>query len=154
MFNLIWNFAKANAITILSKVKLKDVCEKTEKVITKSTKVVKGKINEEIKYSNQIKEPRWQRRFPFSFVYGGGKFQPLYFWIFCFCVLALGMLFVKIYAAWIAIKKGTYDSEMISTADLATVLTFISSLILLYNNNKKNSKVDSITTEEKGKAAS
>jgi hypothetical protein len=138
MWNMLITFARTKFLEVVTKVNIKDVCNKTENIITKSTKVVKEKIKDETEYSIKVKEPRWQRRFPFSFFYGGGKFQPIYAWIFCFCTLAVGMLFVKIYAAWVAIKKGTYDSEMISTADLATVLTFISSLILLYNSNKKS----------------
>jgi hypothetical protein len=137
MFSLIWNYAKSNAITILSKVNIKNIAKGVETVIDKSAK----KINETktVEFDGKkVKEPNWQRKFPFTFFFGGGKFQPLYFWIFSFCTLALAMLFVKIYAAWKAIKTGTYDSEMISTADLGVVLGFISSLILLYNNGKKN----------------
>lgn len=148
MWNTLMTFAKTRFLEVVTKVNIKDIVNKTEDKIIKSAKVVKEKINEETKYTTKVKEPRWMRRFPFSFFYGGGKFQPIYAWIFCFCVLAVGMLFVKIYAAWVAINKGTYDSEMISTADLATVLTFISSLVLLYNSNKKNSKSEVIEAPE------
>lgn len=136
MFNLIWQFAKAQTVSILAKVNLKDVLKQTNKTIEKMEDKNETTIIQEKKKYN--KEPRWQRAFPFSFFYGAGKFQPIYFFVTLFCILASSMLFVKIYAAWVAIKKGTYNSDYISTADLATVLTFISSLILLYNNNKKN----------------
>jgi len=136
MFNFIWNFAKSNAVAILSKVKIKDVENTAEQVIAKTNKKVKDIVKEE--KSIKCNEPKWQKRFPFSFVYGGGKFQPIYFFVTIFCLLASTMLFVKIYAAWRAIKTGTYESDMISTADLGVVLGFISSLILLYNTNKKN----------------
>lgn len=144
MFNLIWNFAKSKAITIMSKVNIKDIINSTEKVVdkvvtpVKQVKKVKDELTQELKPEKKIKEPEWQKYFPFSFFYGGGKFQPIYFFVTLFSLLSASMLFVKVYAAWVAIKKGTYSSDMISTADLATVLTFVSSLVLLYNNNKRN----------------
>jgi hypothetical protein len=134
MFNLIWQLAKTKAISIFTKVDLKSILNQTEKVIDKTNIKNKGVINE----VKTKREPKWQRAFPFSFFYGGSKFQPLYFWIFVFCSLSACMLGVKVYAAWRAIKSGSYSSDYISTSDLATVLAFISSLILLYNNNKKS----------------
>ena len=147
MWNMIMQFAKTKLLSVVTKVNINDIVKQTDKVIKKmETKNETKVIQEKKKHS---KEPRWQRAFPFSFFYGSGKFQPLYFFVTLFCFLAASMLFVKIYAAWVAIKKGTYNSDFISTADLATVLTFISSLVLLYNNNKKNytapeSKDDSV----------
>jgi len=143
MWNLILGFAKTKLISIVSKVNLKDIVGQADKVIDKVSEPVKkvNKIKKELTQdlkSTRIAEKKWQTLFPFSFFYGGGKFQPIYFFVTVFCLLASAMLFVKIYAAWKAIKAGTYTSDMISTADLATVLTFISSLVLLYNNNRKN----------------
>ena len=126
--------AKTKLLSVITKINIKDVTDTTEKAVIKLDKKFKNVEIKEIKK----KEPRWQKYFPFTFFYGAGKFQPIYFFVALFCFLAAGMLFVKIYAAWVAIKKGTYVSDMISTADLATVLTFASSLVLLYNNSKKN----------------
>lgn len=148
MFTMIWNIAKAKAITIFAKVNIKDVCKQTEKVIDKANKKVKEVIKEE--KSTSTKEPKWQKRFPFSFVFGGGKFQPIYFFVTMFSSLGVWMLYVKIHAASLAIKQGTYNPEMLSTADLATVLTFISSLILLYNNGKKNRVVKQSDDSDSG----
>jgi hypothetical protein len=136
MWNMIMQFAKTKLLSVVTKVNINDIVKQTDKVIKKMETKNETKIIQEKK--KHSKEPRWQRAFPFSFFYGSGKFQPLYFFVTLFCFLAASMLFVKIYAAWVAIKKGTYNSDFISTADLATVLTFISSLVLLYNNNKKN----------------
>lgn len=135
MLTFLSQFFKTKFLSVITKVSLKDL-EPIKDAITKKTKNLKV----EVCSTKNLPEPQWQKWFPFSFFYGGGKFQPLYAWIFCFCLLSAGMLFVKVYAAWLAVKKGTYDSDMISTADIATVLTFISSLVLLYNTNRKNSQ--------------
>lgn len=151
MWSLILGFAKTKLISIASKVNIKDIMKSADKAIDKVSEPVKqvNKIRKELavdlKVERKVKEPAWQTYFPFTFFYGGGKFQPIYFFVTVFCFLASAMLFVKIYAAWSAIKKGTYTSDMISTADLATVLTFVSSLVLLYNNNKKNASKEVVT---------
>ena len=131
---MMYQIAKAKAITIFAKTDIKSICSKTEQVIEKAVKEEK---------STKIKEPKWQRRFPFSFFYGGGKFQPIYFFVFIFSSLASWMLYVKIHAASLAIRKETYSSDMISTGDLTVVLGFVSSLILLYNNSKKTKIIES-----------
>lgn len=135
MWKMIMQFAKTKLLSVVTKVNINDIVKQTDKVIKKIENKNETKIIQEKKKHN--KEPKWQTYFPFSFFYGNNKFQPLYFFVTLFCFLAASMLFVKIYAAWVAIKKGTYNSDFISTADLATVLTFISSLVLLYNNKKK-----------------
>ena len=58
--------------------------------------------------------------------------------IFIFCMLAASMIFIKVYAAWRVIKEKQFDkvSELISTTDLATVLGFVSGIIILYNKNR------------------
>ena len=80
----------------------------------------------------------WKKYFPFTMFFGNDEFQPIYFWITLFCGLIFFMLFIKVYNAYLAVKKGIFTSDMISTSDLGVVLGFISSLILLYNGNKKN----------------
>jgi hypothetical protein len=151
MFNLIWNFAKTKAITIFSKIDVKELLKnQSNKTIKEVPKLQKGIDNE--KNYKKIKEPKWQTFFPFSFFYGNNKFQPLYFFITLFCFLAASMLYVKIYGAWKAIKAGTFTPDMISTADLATVLTFASSLVILYNSNKKN-KIEEIKNVQDNKEA-
>lgn len=136
MWNMIMQFAKTKLLSVVTKVNINDIVKQTDKVIKKMENKNETKIIQEKKKHN--KEPKWQTYFPFSFFYGNNKFQPLYFFITLFCFLAASMLYVKIYGAWKAIKAGTFTPDMISTADLATVLTFASSLVLLYNNNKKN----------------
>jgi len=140
MFNLLWQFTKSQTISIASKINIKDILNMTKKTVDKVSAPVKQikKIKEELQPVKTKKEPKWQSWFPFSFCYGGGKFQPLYFMVTLFCFLAASMLYTKIHAASVAIKTNTFTPEMISTADLGVVLGFISSLILLYNNNKKN----------------
>jgi hypothetical protein len=152
MFNTVIQFIKTNVSFLFTLINKNKLITTTEETITKigdpmkkikkikenlkdSTKKEKKNIEEDIK---KIKQSKWQTYVPFTFFYGNNKFQPLYFWIFIFCTLASAMLFVKIYAAGLAVKKGTFTSEMISTADLGVVLGFVSSLVLLYNNNKKN----------------
>lgn len=142
MLNMIMTFAKTKLLSIVTKVNIKDIVKQTDKLIDKQIRGSKNEteiIQEKKKY---YKEPKWQTYFPFSFFYGSGKFQPLYFFITLFCFLAAGMLYVKIYGAWKAIKSGTFTPDMISTADLATVLTFASSLVILYNSSKKNKLQD------------
>ena len=87
---------------------------------------------------DNTKEPRWQTWFPFTFFYGGGKLQPIYCFTFLFAILSASMFTIKIAVAYRAFIQGTYTTDMISSTDLATVLAFVSSLILLYNGNKKN----------------
>ena len=133
MFNLIWQFAKAQTVSILAKVNLKDVLKQTNKTIEKmEDKNETTIIQEKKKYNNSL-----YSKFPLTFFYSKGKFQPIYFWVTIFSLLTSIMLYIKIYSAWIAIKKGTFDPELLSTADLGVVLGFIGSLILLYNNKSK-----------------
>jgi hypothetical protein len=141
MFTTLLQIFKTKIPTMISSIFSSS--ESTATIINKAKRAIKDTDNLNLKdkknvlYTSTIKEPKWQTLFPFSFFYGNGKFQPIYAWIFMFCSLASIMLFLKNYAAWIAIKKGNFISEMISTADIATVLAFISSLILLYNTKKK-----------------
>jgi hypothetical protein len=138
MFNLIWQFAKTKATTIFATVNLKDILNKSKEKI---------EINEKEIIQKNKKEAKWQKYFPFTFFYGNGKFQPLYAWIFIFCSLAATMLFIKIYVAWNVFKKGIYTSDYLSTSDIATVLAFAGSLIVLYNNNKKKIEIPSNTIQ-------
>lgn len=100
---------------------------------------VQKSISKEITINNIIdsSEPKWQRWIPFTFFMGDGKVQPLYCFVFIFSCLSACMFYIKIKAAWIALHNGTYTADMITSTDLATVLTFVSSLILLYSGNKK-----------------
>lgn len=139
MLSFISNFFKANFIKAVTSVNIKDVLSTMKSKLGAPQEAINKYSKNEEKEADIYVVRRWQIMFPFAFFYGGGKFQPIYFFIFIFCMLTAFMLFVKTYAAWRAVKTGAYEAEMISTADLATVLTFISSLILLYNNNKKNS---------------
>jgi len=146
--NFIFSFFQSKLAAVLSTVKLKDVINQADKSIKKAGKVT---AVEEVKVSRK-KEPRWQTWFPFSFVYGGGKLQPIYFFVTVFCYLAADMLYVKTHAARVAIAKGTFTPDMISTADLGVVLGFISSLILLYNSNKKTAIANATTNNETDKS--
>lgn len=145
MFNMIWNFAKSKAISVFSKVDIKDIIKKSKEGLVKQDLKSKPIIKNNEK---KKREPKWQSCFPFTFFMGNGRFQPIYFWVTVFSFLCAYMLFVKNYAAWIAVKKGTFTVDMISTADLGVVLGFISSLILLYNSNKKNYKIEDIDKKE------
>jgi hypothetical protein len=108
-------------------------------------RVGKKKLTEMIEVKQEIatvstkrkKDPKWQTWFPFTFFYGNGKLQPIYSFVSLFSGLGAWMLYIKIHAASIAIKNGTFTSDMLSTADLTVVLGFVSSLILLYNTGKK-----------------
>jgi hypothetical protein len=123
MFSTIFNFIKSN----VSKINVLRLLPKAEKIIQK-----------EILASNTITtdDPRWQKWFPFSFFFGNGKFQPLYAFTFVFCSLAIWMLYIKIDFAFRALKLGTFTTDMISTSDIATVLTFAGSLIVVYQGGK------------------
>jgi len=140
MFSTIFNFIKSKA----AKINLLKLLPKAEKFIEKEA----IKLN-----STTLKEPRWQRWLPFTLIYGGGKIQPVYVWITVFCSLGAWMVYLKNHATSLAIKNGTYTSDMISDALVATVLAFISSLILLYNARKKytpnNSSSQNTPTEVK-----
>ena len=146
--NFIFSFFQSKLAAVLSTVKLKDVINQADKSIKKAKATVETPAPVLAKVSNK-KEPRWQTWFPFSFVYGGGKIQPIYFFVTVFCYLASDMLYVKTHAARVAIAKGTFTADMISSADLGIVLGFISSLILLYNTNKKSAAVVQSKEEDK-----
>lgn len=136
--NLFFMYAKTKLLEVITKVNLKDIADYSKEAVEKANK----KVKEIVKVKKEKgKSKEWQKKFPLSFFYGSGKFQPIYFWIFIFCSLASAMLFIKLYVAWDSFKKGTYNNETISTADIATVLTFVSSLVLLYNNNKKSKPI-------------
>jgi len=139
MFSTILNFAKGKLSSIIGKASIADVT----KIAEKTTK--KGK--QEIVVEKKRKDPKWQSCFPFTFFYGNGKLQPIYFFVTLFSSLSAWMLWVKIHAASIAVRNGTFTPEMINTGDLGVVLGFIGSLILLYNNNKKT-YVPTSTSEE------
>ena len=108
-----------------------------KKPIAKKQKVAEKSKVEVKKVETVVKQSKWQFRFPFTFFFGRGKFQPLYFFVSVFSFLGVWMLYIKIHAASLAVKAGTFHPDMISTADLTVVLGFVSSLILLYNTNKK-----------------
>ena len=131
MFKLISQFFKSNYISVLSKISFKDMAKCTEKTVKKTAKKGVKKVE------TVVKQSKWQFRFPFTFFFGRGKFQPLYFFVSVFSFLGVWMLYIKIHAASLAVKAGTFHPDMISTADLTVVLGFVSSLILLYNTNKK-----------------
>ena len=131
MINKIINYFKLNFLSSFSKMGIKKIVKKLKKKVL------------------TIKNKDWQNKFPLTFFYGNGKFQPIYFFVTLFCVLAGVMLYVKIYSAWVAIEQGKFTSDLLSTSDIATVLTFISSLILLYNSNKKYSIPDLKDKEKK-----
>jgi hypothetical protein len=131
MITLISNFFKTKLLSAVTSVSLKDLLAPVKKLIPQAS-------TGEAPAKKARSYPAWQDWFPFTFIYGNGKPQPIYFFVALFCFLAASMLQVKIHAASVAIKTGTYTSDMISTADLGVVLGFISSLILLYNSNKKS----------------
>ncbi len=122
------------------KISLKEVIEvtkETQKTITENGK--KLTTDETVVCTTTFKKsPKWQKCFPFTFFYGNGKLQPIYFFVTLFSSLASWMLWVKIHAASVAVRAGTYNSDMLSSADFGVVLGFVSSLILLYNTNKKS----------------
>jgi len=155
---MIMTFAKTKLLAIVTKVNIKDVLNMTSKTVdklaspVKQVKTIKTELTADLKKCKKKKEPKWQSWFPFSFCFGGGKFQPLYFMVTLFCFLAASMLYVKIHAASVAVKAGTFNSDMISTADLGVVLGFISSLILLYNSNRKSYQKVDVKTEDEGDA--
>lgn len=140
----IFQLIKQKALSFITKPDMVQVIiEKESQLMNEITQVQPTEVTSEVVQEPVVEiatnqEPKWQTWFPFSFFFGNGKFQPIYAWVFIFCILSASMLFVKIFAAWKAVKYGTYTSDMISTADIATILTFVSSLILLYNQNKKN----------------
>lgn len=119
-------------VSILSKIDVNKINRGNGMVPQAGKKTITKK-----KETVRLPQKRWHNWFPFVFFYGGGKFQPIYFFVTVFSILSANMLAVKVYSAWIAIKNDNFNPEMISTGDLATVLTFVSSLILLYNGNKK-----------------
>ena len=133
MFNFIKQFFRSKYISVLSKVSIKDILAKAEENIKKIPESKEVQTIDKV-----IKKSNWQTKFPFTFFFGGGKFQPLYFFVSVFSFLGVWMLYIKIHAASLAVKNGTFNPDMISTADLTVVLGFVSSLILLYNSNKKN----------------
>ena len=138
MFNFIKQFFRSNYISVLSKISIKDILNKAEENIKK---IPESKGVQTI--DKVIKKSKWQTHFPFTFFFGGGKFQPLYFFVSIFSFLGVWMLYIKIHAASLAVKAGTFNPDMISTADLTVVLGFVSSLILLYNTSRKPSKKES-----------
>lgn len=132
MLKLIFNLIKSKIPFVASKVASE---ENIERVIKKAKKEINSV---KVIPAKKKKDPAWQRCIPFTFFYGNGKFQPIYFFVTVFLSLASWMLYIKIYAAMLAVKAGVFTAEMISTADLTVVLGFVSSLILLYNKNKVN----------------
>lgn len=111
--------------------------------LTKILPEIQGSITEETTTdkSSNSKEPKWQKWLPFTLIYGAGKVQPVYVWITVFSSLGAWMIYIKNHAASLAIKNGTYTVDMISDTMIATVLAFVSSLILLYNSNRKYNKI-------------
>jgi len=154
MKNLIWQFIKTRTAAVFSKFSFKDATKKVEEkvivevehILPEAEQTVMQKIEGETDKvlnntsSNTGEKSKWQSWFPFTLFYGNGEFQPVYLWIFIFCSLSVFMVYVKVHAAAIAVSKGTFTSDMVSTGDLGVVLGFISSLILLYNNDKQKSK--------------
>ena len=125
-------------------------------VIAKEGNMLKNQSEEDKKFfiPDATKEPRYQTWFPFTFFYGGGKIQPIYCFTFLFAILSASMFAIKIAVAYKAFKQGTYTTDMISSTDLATVLAFVSSLILLYNGNKKNQPNTNTPTASSDQVAS
>lgn len=148
MFNFILQFAKSKTISILSKVNIKEIVTKTNKSLDILPNTIKQiqKIKKELEPIVRHRDPVWQRWLPFTLIYGSGKIQPVYVWITVFCSLGAWMIYIKNHAASLAIKNGTYTPEMISDTSVATVLAFISSLILLYNTRKKDPIVTNIVS--------
>jgi len=76
--------------------------------------------------------------FIFSFFRGDGHFQPLYFFVFVFSMLAIVLISFKLYIVWLNIKSGNISIELISSTDIATIVTFVGGILTIYNYNKKN----------------
>ena len=76
--------------------------------------------------------------FIFSFFRGDGQFQPLYFFVFVFSMLAIVLISFKLYIVWLNIKSGNISIELISSTDIATIITFVGGILTIYNYNKKN----------------
>ena len=102
-------------------------------------KTSKTKIDDQIETITELveedplkREPRWQRWIPFTFFFGNGKFQPIYFFVTIFCGAAWLMVFFKVVYAYQCLQEGTFNSDTINSVDFATTLGFISSLIYLY----------------------
>lgn len=121
----------------------KDVLNIADKAISKSKSKKDSPQGEPSK-----KVPNWQRWFPFTLVYGNGRFQPMYLYACLFVVVTIAMFTVKIYAAYVAIINRTYTPELLPTADLALLVGLVPSLILVYNKTKNKEKMEQDTNKD------
>lgn len=88
--------------------------------------------------SNKNNQSIFDKIFIFSFFRGDGQFQPLYFFVFVFSMLAIVLVGLKIYIVWLNIKQGNISIDLISSTDIATLVTFVGGILTIYNYNKKN----------------
>lgn len=155
MITFITNLFRTQFLKAITKVKLSDIVDNTEKVLNKALqkkeKLDKEKPAEMKKEKKTVfvrEEKHWHNWIPFVMIYGNGKIQPIYVFVTIFCSLASWMLYIKTDASRMAVKIAIADktfnyemlSEIIPSTDLGIVLGFVSTLILLYNSNKNKSQ--------------
>lgn len=108
-------------------------------------------VTEDLEYV-RVKESRWKTWFPFSFFYGNGRFQPLYYFVWLFAHIAATLLCLKAYGVWLKIKAGTFESDDINAGDIAAVLTFIGGIITIYTVNRNSQKNKKSASKDSGEA--
>jgi hypothetical protein len=155
MLNFITNLFRTKFLEVITKVKLSDITNNTEKALNKALQK-KDKLDKESTNKTKTEkktiyvrsEKQWHNWFPFVMFYGNGKIQPIYVFVTIFCSLSAWMLYIKTNASRMAVKiaieNKTFNYEMLSeiipSTDLGIVLGFVSTLILLYNSNKNKSQ--------------
>lgn len=153
MKNFIFTLITKNYNTLINMFKknLFKMLNKCVKIFSKTTSFINDDVD-----VKPIRNARWKTWFPFSFFYGNGLFQPLYYLSWLFCHIAALFLCLKAYGIWLRIKAGTFTPEDISAADIAAMLGFVGTIITLYNINrnakgkKEEKKKELITKEPKG----
>jgi len=150
MLNIVIQFFKNNVGII------KSFADKIIGYLTQSSFTALNKtkefVTEDLEYS-RVKESRWKTWFPFSFFYGNGRFQPLYYFAWLFSHIGAGLICLKGYGVWLRVKAGTFQPEDISASDIAAVLGFVGTLITIYtinrNSQTKNKSVTPSTKKQK-----